>query len=313
LKALLSGIKNTASLRRTHSVNKKFDMKIRFWGTRGSIPVPGKDTLKYGGNTPCAELISDNGNILILDAGTGLRALGNSLIINHEYQKNINILISHYHWDHIQGIPFFRPMYRRKNKITFYGLTSQGEDVEALIKNQMTPNYFPITMDKVAADISYEKLDESNSFEIDDFKIETYIVNHSSPTLTYKISNGGKCLIYMSDNEIQLNGNPYDKNEIRELNKELLEFSRGCDCLIHDTMYDEMIVQNKKGWGHSDNISLAYFSILADVKKLVLFHYNPEYSDDKIDLLLNETQSIISEHDSEVKCIAAQEGLEINI
>ncbi|HZW38180.1 MAG TPA: MBL fold metallo-hydrolase [Ignavibacteriaceae bacterium] len=290
-------------------------MKLKFWGTRGSIPVPGKDTLKYGGNTPCVEIRSNDNKLIILDGGSGIRELGNYLMDN-QYKEEIRILISHYHWDHIQGIPFFKPLYSSDAKLRFYGLTINNMNIKDYLHLQMKSNYFPIKMDDVDAKVRYEHMEVNKNYVFDDLIIETYQVNHSSPTLTYRISNNGKKLVYMTDNELYSIENGYhdimkDEGFISD-NQELIDFCSGCDYLIHDTMYDEETIRDKAGWGHSSNVALAYFSILAKVKNLVLFHYNPEYTDKKIDELYKETQQVLNEQKSGVMCIAAKEGLEIN-
>ncbi|MGE5436382.1 MAG: MBL fold metallo-hydrolase [Syntrophothermus sp.] len=290
-------------------------MKLKFWGTRGSIPVPGKDTLKYGGNTPCVEIRSNDDKLIILDGGSGIRELGNYLISN-QYEDEIKILISHYHWDHIQGIPFFKPLYQAESRLKFYGLTINNMNIKDYLHLQMKSNYFPIKMDAVDAKVKYEHMEVNKKYVFDDLVIETYQVNHSSPTLTYRITNDGKKIVYMTDNELYSIENGYDdimKDEgfIAE-NQDLIDFCSGCDYLIHDTMYDEATIRDKAGWGHSSNVALAYFSILAKIKNVVLFHYNPEYTDKKIDELHKETQKVLKEQKSDIKCIAAKEGLEIN-
>jgi phosphoribosyl 1,2-cyclic phosphodiesterase len=287
-------------------------MRVKFWGTRGSIPVPGKKTIKYGGNTPCVEVITKSGNIIILDAGSGIRKLGYEL--EKSSDKDIKIFISHYHWDHIQGLPFFSPFYQEDNNITLYGETIEGRNIENLLKNQMTLDYFPISMENLSANINYKNIEPDKSYKFDGVSITTKLVNHPTPTLTFKITENDKSLVYMTDNEIKYN--PDSSNIIEYLvkqNKRLIDFCSGCDYLIHDTMYDEPSIFSKKGWGHSSNYVLAYFAILTKVKNLVLFHYNPDFSDLKIDALLKETKKIFADEKFRINCIAAKEGLEIEI
>jgi phosphoribosyl 1,2-cyclic phosphodiesterase len=287
-------------------------MLIKFWGTRGSIPVPGKNTLKYGGNTPCVEVRTKDNKLIILDAGSGLRELGNKL--EDVDGDEINIFISHYHWDHIQGIPFFRPMYENNKKVIFYGMTSKGLDIENILGNQMNDNYFPIKIDEVNAKVDYKKIEANQTYKLDGISIDTFQANHSSPTLAYKLSEGNKCFIYLTDNELKYdNRNPESIKNIEELNKDLISFCKGCDYLIHDTMYDESQLLSKKGWGHSSNVLLAYFSILSEIKNLILFHFNPDYTDEKIDRMLNETKEVFSKERYYIGCMAASEGLEISL
>ncbi len=252
-------------------------MYIKFWGTRGSIPVPGSSTLKYGGNTPCVELRTSKNQLIILDAGSGIRELGKYLS-NNGYNNSIDIIVSHYHWDHIQGIPFFLPLYDKKNKITFYGETSNGEKIKSILQHQMTANYFPINLNEICANTTFEEININNSYNIGGIKVETLRANHSSPTVTYKFIDGDKSIVYMTDNELKLKdsidlSDADNLHTILEMNKELIEFCKGCDYLIHDSMYDEISILGKKGWGHTGNVTLTYFSILAKVKNLILFHY----------------------------------------
>lgn len=282
-------------------------MLIKFWGTRGSIPVPGEKTIKYGGNTPCVEIRHDD-KIIILDAGSGLREFGNSL---NGHIKEFDILLTHYHWDHIQGIPFFKPLYKKENKITFYGITSNGVNVKKLLEDQMTHNYFPITISDTAAEVEYIELNVEDKFSLNSMEIETLAVNHPSPTLTYKIKCGDKSVVYMTDNELSLKD--LDKKDADNYHKKIVEFSYGCDYLIHDAMYEEHSVSSKKGWGHSGNLSLAEFALNAKVKNVILFHYNPDHTDEKIDQLLNETRSLLDSRNSGINCIGSADNLEIQL
>jgi phosphoribosyl 1,2-cyclic phosphodiesterase len=288
-------------------------MYIKFWGTRGSIPVPGNDTLKYGGNTSCVEIGLSNNKMLILDAGSGIRELGKKLVSNGKV-GTIDILFTHYHWDHIQGIPFFLPIFQKEATINFYGETSNGEKTKDILSSQMTSNYFPIGLDEMNAELIYHDVKPFNNYEINGAKLKTFRANHSSPTISYKITDGDKTIVYLTDNELIMDdssGNSiYDK--LKKSNKELIDFCFGCDYLIHDSMYDESSLVDKKGWGHSANVTLAYFGILSQVKNLILFHYNPDYTDAKIDGLLKETNEVLKNESSDVKCVAAMERLRID-
>ncbi len=223
-------------------------MFFKFWGTRGSIPVPGKNTLKYGGNTPCVEFRSSNNKVMILDAGSGIRELGIDLIDKINLEDEINVFISHYHWDHIQGVPFFLPLFEKKRKVVFHGLTTNGSDISEILSNQMNDSYFPINIDHVNADIDYKKIDFNHTYNFDGVTIKTIKANHSTPTLAFKISEGNKCFVYMTDNELKFD-NQEAIESIKELNKDLIDFCYGCDYLIHDTMYDETQLNSKKRMG----------------------------------------------------------------
>ncbi len=287
-------------------------MLMKFWGTRGSIPVPGEDTLRYGGNTPCVEIRASNKKLLVLDAGSGIRKLGNQLD-SCGFNEAVNILISHYHWDHIQGIPFFTPLYNKRCKINFYGQANNEGGVSGILSRQMNSINFPIQIDELSAEINFNPIGADKEYDISDLKIETLQANHSAPTLCYKISENDKSIVYLTDNELAINEGPDLLENFEELNKNLIDFCKNCNYLIHDTMYDEVTLKEKRGWGHSGNISLAYFSMVAEIKNLILFHYNPDYTDVKIDQMLEETKNYLSQNNSPVNCIAAKEGMEIEI
>jgi phosphoribosyl 1,2-cyclic phosphodiesterase len=289
-------------------------MLLKFWGTRGSIPVPGKNTILYGGNTPCVEVRNNDNSLIILDAGSGLRELGKHLMLN-ELEDSIHIFISHYHWDHIQGIPFFIPLYKKGKNITFYGEGCSGKRVKEMLGQQMASNYFPINMDEAGAKTNFVEIKTNSVYQIGNIKVETRRANHSSPTITFKITENDKSVVYMPDNELHMKESihEYSEKEILDQDKELIEFCFGCDYLIHDSMYDETSVLGKRGWGHSGNITLAYFSILSKVKNLVLFHYNPDYDDEKIDTLLKETLLVLNSENSGINCIASKEGMCIEL
>jgi phosphoribosyl 1,2-cyclic phosphodiesterase len=289
-------------------------MYVKFWGTRGSVPVPGKETLKYGGNTPCVEIRTKKNNLIILDAGTGIRELGNYIIKNNIHE-HLDILLSHYHWDHIQGIPFFGPIYSKDGDITFYGIPGSEKSLKKLLSLQMDADYFPVNIDKVPAEINFKNLTPNQTFRLDGVTIETLNVYHPSPTLTFKIKENDKNVVYMTDNELDVDAS--DENEVidklRKKNKELIRFCAGCDYLIHDMMFDTKNMKNKLGWGHSSNKSLAYFALMANVKNIVFFHYNPEYADDKIDQLLLDTKNVLKSNNSKINCMAAREGQKISV
>jgi phosphoribosyl 1,2-cyclic phosphodiesterase len=286
-------------------------MQIKFWGTRGSIPVPGKATLKYGGNTPCVEVRSQSGKLIILDAGSGIRELGNKLV-EENFKGDIDIFISHYHWDHIQGLPFFKPFYDENISIKFYGIQSNGMNVENVLRNQMMPNNFPVNLEEVNSKKEYLDIFNKTKYNIDTISIETFLSNHPSPTLVFKLTENGKHIVYVTDNELCVN--PTDDTEgISAENKDMVDFCRNADYLVHDVMYDENSFKKRKGWGHSGNLSVAHFSIAAEVKNLVFFHYNPDYTDKKIDSLVNEVQEIFHREKKEINCIASSEGLVLDI
>lgn len=287
-------------------------MKIKFWGTRGSIPVPGKSTLKYGGNTPCISFYEGGEEISILDAGSGIRELGNKIILDGKIKK-INIFISHLHWDHVQGLPFFAPLYQKGFKVNFYSNKvnmSKGENIFDVL---LQPLYFPVNKDVLNANIKFVGIEENQNFVINGSKISTINNNHSPGTLSYKISFDGKSFVYMTDNEIYYDEKEgvIDKDSIIIKNSNLVKFCNNLDYLVHDTMYNLSDYKNKKGWGHSNNFSLAEFAMLCNIKNVILFHYDPQYTDVIIDNIYKETNDYINKTNSKTNCLASFDNLEI--
>ncbi len=285
-------------------------MKIKFWGTRGSIPTPGKDTIAYGGNTPCVQVFNDNGEFIIIDAGTGIRELGKELI-KRDGTKKLNLLISHTHWDHIQGLPFFSPLYYSGYEINIYSFLHKGIEGFEIFEAQWHPLFFPVDADVLNAKIVYHQIKDNQEYLIGGFNITTMQMNHSKGTLGFRI-NGEKKITYMTDNEIYFDINkPITKQDILEKNEKLIEFCKGSDYLIHDAMYNVKDNIEKVGWGHSNNISILHFAELAEVKNLVMFHYEPEYTDSYIDQLYDESKTVLDHLNYKINCIASKEGQEI--
>ncbi len=287
-------------------------MKIVFWGTRGSIPVPGKNTLKYGGNTPCVQIMPASGQEIILDAGSGIREYGKHLISNSD-ELNSTIIISHTHWDHIQGLPFFAPLFNPDYTIDIFLHKQKGKDISQIIKGQMNNYFFPVTADILPAKINFHEINEEAKLVFGDTEVFPKEVNHSPGTYAYKFVEDGKSVIYMTDNEIRCVNSQKDFSEktISRQNRELIEFCSGADYLIHDTMYLEN--DYKENWGHSNDSMVALFSHVAKVKNLLLFHYNPDYDDKAVDNLVNKTNSRLRELKSSVNCIPSREGMKITV
>jgi len=307
-------------------------MKIRFWGVRGSIPTPGPETVKYGGNTTCIEVRLNDGRIIIIGAGSGIRALGNKLVIEDMKKGplDIDILLSHTHWDHIMGFPFFTPIFIPKNKIRVHGPVNIGdENLESIVAGQMSYNYFPVKADELSAQITYEILGEKTFKLYDDVTISTRILNHPIIDLGYRIEADGAVLVTVYDHEPFRNlfeGNPededYDEQAKMEGEKAALEnnlrinqFMRGADLLIHDAQYTRKeYLTSKIGWGHSPMEYVVKNSILSGVKKLALFHHDPTRKDAELDLLEKIIKKRVeSIRKSKMEVFFAREGIEISI
>ncbi len=291
-------------------------MKIRFWGTRGSIASPGKSTVRYGGNTSCVEVRID-GHILVFDAGTGIRNLGNQLIKEFDTKPvTVHLFISHTHWDHIQGFPFFIPAYRNNFQIKLYGPPARDRSLKDLMKLQMDIEYFPVPMGNLSAQIEMQEI--CKPFKIGNLTVTPFSVNHPARTLAYKITDE-KSFVYASDNE------PYHykihavrKEEVStenvdELDEKFVKFLEGTDFLVCEAQYTMEEYKAKIGWGHSPIESVVEFAQKAGVKKLAIFHHDPAHDDDAVDGIIKYAQKLLAEQKSSIECIGAYEGLEVTL
>jgi phosphoribosyl 1,2-cyclic phosphodiesterase len=307
-------------------------MKVRFWGVRGSIPTPGPDTVKYGGNTTSIEVRLNDGRIIIIDAGSGIRALGNKLVMEDMKKGplSIDLFISHTHWDHINGFPFFTPIFIPKNRIRVRGPVNIGdESLEKIFALQMSYNYFPLRADELAASITYETLKETSFHIYDDVKVTTKILNHPIIDFGYRIEADGAVFVTAYDHEPFRNlfdGNPGDEDydETAKLegekaaalnNGRVLSFIRGADLLVHDAQYTNKEYQSsKKGWGHSPMEYVLKTGILAGVKRLALSHHEPVRKDSEFDTIeraIKRRTALVKSHT--IDAFFAREGLEIEL
>jgi len=274
-------------------------MKVKFYGTRGSIAVPDKDFVRYGGNTSCTLLKLNNGRVGILDAGTGIRRLGIDLINEgHEQFDNIFIIFSHTHWDHIQGFPFFGPAYdpRRKLTLTIPGKRDKSGDLQNVFKTQMQDDYFPVPLNKMGADIDFW---EPKDIEIvSSFGIRATAVKHNHPggAYGYRIEEEGTVLAYCTDIE---HGETIDPA--------VVELAKNADLLIHDAQYTRQELAQKKGWGHSSYEQALEVAERACVKRLAMFHHDPEHDDVFLTGMEKKCR------DRFPGAVMAREGMEIDI
>ncbi|MGD9898218.1 MAG: MBL fold metallo-hydrolase [Calditrichaceae bacterium] len=289
---------------------------LKFWGVRGSIPTPGPDTVRYGGNTACIELRHGN-KLVILDGGSGLRALGNELIKSNS-SINANIFISHMHWDHIQGIPFFTPAYIPGNHFVLYGAEDSDKSLADIISGQMDPTYFPIELSEMGAKLEFQRLYEGN-YTIDGIKIQTIYVNHPGNALGYKFTFGPNKIVYISDNEPLPE---FSHNESTDQDADsfiaddgkdkLIKFIKNASILIHDAQYTPDEYSKHMTWGHSPYDYTVKLAIEAGVKKLILFHHDPLHNDDFIDDMLMNAKKLASELKADIEISAAREGMTVS-
>ena len=288
----------------------KVSLRLRFWGTRGSVPSPGPLTARYGGNTACTELRVGN-RLIIIDAGTGLRELGNALLQEHQGKPiNGHIFIGHTHWDHIQGLPFFTPLYMPQNRFTLYGVHGTTTSFEEALGGQMSPSYFPVSMKDMEARRQIEEL--SGPVAIDDAKISYHYLNHPGITVGFRIQTPSWTVSYLSDHE------PYSKlnNRVEFSAKEddqVAQFVAGSDLLICEAQYTEEEYKIKRSWGHSTFSDVIGLAVKAKAKQLALFHHDPMHTDEMMDRHLAECREFIQKNGHPLSCFAAQEGMTLNL
>jgi len=280
-------------------------MKLTFWGTRGSIPRPGPNTLKYGGNTSCVSIEMTRDRLFIFDAGTGIINLGRSLIAANKRRK-ANLFISHPHWDHIQGLPYFQPLYQQGNEVVVHGTSQGGLSLREVIAGQMETVYFPVAVKEFASHVYYKELTEGD-FDIDEVPVSAITLHHPGVTLGYLVKGpAGKSIAYLTDNELMPNADAHGR-------KRLVEFASGADILIHDAHYMDEEYPQKVGWGHSSLTEVLKFAADAKVKRLYLYHHDPFHDDETVAAKEALGRKFFAERGLEIECLAAAEGHSISI
>jgi CheY-like chemotaxis protein/phosphoribosyl 1,2-cyclic phosphodiesterase len=300
-------------------------MLVRFWGTRGSIPAPGPETLRYGGNTPCVEVRTGNGDgatdgeLLILDCGTGARKLGLSLARSGPVKAHL--LLGHTHADHIQGLPFFVPAFFPGSELTVYGPGGIDRDLPSAIGGQMEYTYFPVPFESLPATFKFVELGEGD-FSIGEVRVRTHQLNHTSPCLGYRLELGGVSLVYALDHEPHSGAlwrpdrAPGDYDPAALLHpgdRRHVEFLRGADLLIHDAQYTAAEFPKRVGWGHTSIEQAVDLALSAEVKHLVLFHHDPTRDDDALDDLVVQARARVAETGRRLDVSAAAEGSALSL
>lgn len=251
-------------------------MDVKFWGTRGSIPTPEPEYMKYGGDTPCLEITTSDDKHLILDAGTGIRRLGNDLIARAKGEPiHADILMTHGHWDHIQGFPFFAPAYIPGNQFAFYGLFKADGRLEESLRGMMGKLYFPVHLDSLAAELSFQDILEGTR-DTNGFQVTNCAVNHPQGAVAYRVEHDGAAVVYVPDTE----------HTPDDLQPKLVELSRGAEYLIHDCHFTPEEYESHRDWGHSSYQTAVALAREAEVRTLVIYHHAPEHTDDQMDEIL---------------------------
>jgi phosphoribosyl 1,2-cyclic phosphodiesterase len=285
--------------------------EVTFWGTRGSIPTPGPDTARYGGNTACISIGSSDGRLVILDAGSGLRPLGHELMKQRGGLISADILLSHTHWDHIQGLPFFKPLSCRETSVCIYGAAQEGVPLKEILGRQMDPMVFPVPLNALAASLMVVEI-EQGEFEIDGFKICAFRLRHPGTTLGYRLvpTSRGREIAYVTDNELGPGGTYEVAPDWRA---RMVDFIQAADTLIHDAMYLDQIIQARAGWGHSTPRQAVDLAREGRCRRLVLFHHEPEHDDDALDRLVSETREYAARVAPRLEVGAAVEGMKFSL
>jgi len=297
--------------------------KLRFWGVRGSLPTPGPTTVHYGGNTSCVEVRAD-GELIILDAGTGIRSLGLQLASEFKDKPlNVTLLISHTHWDHIQGFPFFAPAYNPRNSLRVLAYEGARRGLEATLAIQMESPYFPISMQQMPGNITVQELKDL-SFKIGEVRVEASFVNHPGVCVGYRLFTREGSIAYVPDNELfqrlkaqNTEGSAHDIESVQDFarrqDQKLIKFIHGADVLIVDSQYDADEYPQHVGWGHScadDSVALA---ASAEVKRVFLFHHDPSHGDAKISQMLARARDLAARLGGKLQVEAAREGGEVDL
>ena len=297
--------------------------RIKLWGVRGSLPVPGPGTNRYGGNTSCVEVRAD-GEIIVLDAGTGIRGLGLALEkeLGPETVK-LTLLITHTHWDHSQGLPFFVPIYISKNLIRILGYEGARAGLGAILAAQMETPFFPVGMHELQSHLAIDELKDM-AFQIGKVKVEAKFVNHPGICAGYRLFTSGGSVAYVPDNEpyeslkLQLAAQDgIDRNEARNFaggeRAKMVEFLRDCDVAILDSQYTDEEYKGHVGWGHSPLSGTVQLALDANVKKLLLFHHDPGHDDDMIDGMVEQARELVKKSGKAMVIEGAREGAEITL
>jgi len=284
-------------------------IEMIFWGVRGTLPVPGKKAVFYGGNTSCISLEFPKGNLFIFDAGTGIKSLSDQLMSENRHYIEAKIFISHPHWDHINAMPFFTPMYIQGNEFKIYGPSHGDITVRELISGQMDGVYFPIKIKEFGATVSFHDLKEEQ-LEIDGIRIRTILLNHPGHCLGYRVDYKDRSICYITDNELFPKTSRFYNQAYVD---KLADFISGTDALVTDCTFNDEEYDGKMCWGHSPVTEVARIASQANVGSLYMIHHDPDQSDNDIEVKHGKAESILKEWGSPTRCIAPREKQRFSI
>jgi len=285
-------------------------MRVRFWGTRGSIAAPGPNTARFGGNTSCVEVRASDGTVIILDCGTGARELGLHLAQTMPQPIRLHLFIGHTHWDHIQGFPFFVPAFLPGSELNIYAPLGFQRGLEEAMAGQMEYSYFPVKMRDLRSRIHFTELDEG-FFRVGGVLVETQFLNHTAPTIAYRMTSDGATIAYATDHEPFWNASgrvsqhPGDERHIA--------FLKGANLVIHDAQYTDAEYRDKVGWGHSSIEYAVDVALAAGVERLVLFHHDPAHDDATMERMEAMARDHVGRRGQALDVLAAREGLELEV
>jgi phosphoribosyl 1,2-cyclic phosphodiesterase/CheY-like chemotaxis protein len=281
-------------------------VKVRFWGVRGTLPVPGEGSLRYGGNTSCVSLAFPSGQLFVFDAGTGIRLLGEHLLAQKR-RVDARLFISHPHYDHINALPFFGPLHVQGNDVEILGTRQGGKDIRTQVSAQMDDVYFPITIRELAANVRFRDLGEG-THDVDGIQVRAMLLSHPGQCLGYRIDYRGRSICYVTDNELFPAWTPHANPRYVQM---LTDFVRDTDMLVTDATYADAEYPARVTWGHSCISEVATLAAGANVKNLYLFHHDPGQHDGDIDAKLAACRTRLDELGAATVCHAPHEGQEV--
>jgi phosphoribosyl 1,2-cyclic phosphodiesterase len=279
-------------------------MKVTLWGTRGSLASPGPDTVRYGGNTSCVEVEGEDGTRLVLDAGTGIRRLGPKVLHNH---GRVDVMLTHLHMDHIQGLGFFRPLDEAGRDVHIWGPPSTTMDLRARLGRYLSPPLFPVRLKELPCTLTLHDV-PLDGFEIGGLRIQAALVCHPGPTVGYRISENGRSIAYIPDHEPALGtrGIPKDKEWISGF-----DLAQDTELLIHDCQYSMTEYTGRVGWGHSAIPHALKFAARAGVRRFVTFHHDPSRDDAALDRMIDEARLALD--DESMQVLPGAEGAQFSV